>query len=128
MTPHHPGWYPDPLHTGGQRWFNGTTWTAHQIEAPQIKNIGVAWGLALFLGAFGAHLFYLRRSGLAMLLMGLWWTATFAASPHVAAHENPLVTVVFGSAAFILYVVSLFLIGPDVRRINAGQYAAPPSD
>jgi uncharacterized RDD family membrane protein YckC len=30
-----PGWYDDPAGSGGRRWWDGTTWTAHTQAAPQ---------------------------------------------------------------------------------------------
>lgn len=32
--PARPGWFPDPLHANRLRWFDGTEWSDHTIEAP----------------------------------------------------------------------------------------------
>ena len=32
MDPTSPGWYPDPQGTGGERWFDGTNWSADNVR------------------------------------------------------------------------------------------------
>jgi Protein of unknown function (DUF2510) len=60
------GWYPDPQHAYGQRWWNGTTWTENQ-QATQpygMANVGPKPSNPLALVGF--------ILGLAGLLLALW--------------------------------------------------------
>jgi TM2 domain-containing membrane protein YozV len=57
--------------------------------------------LALFLGSFGLHHFYLKQNGLGILYLALFWT---------------------GIPAFLGFLEAFFMPG-RVRRYNAGQAA-----
>lgn len=69
-----PGWYKRP-DTGQTQWWDGTTWIAAVPAMPMRpqKQVGVAYVLLIFLGAFGAHYFYLNKPGFAIAQMVLWW-------------------------------------------------------
>jgi TM2 domain-containing membrane protein YozV len=87
----------DPLYTHGmtehqQRWFYAEYERARKEEI-------VAVLLAIFLGDFGAHHFYLRRNGLGTLYLCFFWT---------------------GIPALIGFIDALFTPG-RVRRYNAMQ-------
>jgi TM2 domain-containing membrane protein YozV len=73
-----PGWYPDPTGAAGQRYFDGTGWTASRapanLPAPLAPKSAVAAGLLqLFLGWFGAGRFYIGTTNIAVcqLVLGL---------------------------------------------------------
>ena len=54
MTAPAAGWYPDPAGSGGQRWWNGSTWGEQVQPAPQqAVQSGVQWPAAQQQGAPG---------------------------------------------------------------------------
>jgi len=60
------GWYPDPSGAGGQRYFDGASWTDHQGVAPVRKRRVWPWIVAvvllLLLGGCGTFLVFERSS------------------------------------------------------------------
>jgi TM2 domain-containing membrane protein YozV len=74
-----PGWFQEPGAPGVLRYWNGVSWEDWRkplVEAPSIdqgqKSIGVAYLLLIFVGATGAHRFYLGRTGSAVAMLVLW--------------------------------------------------------
>jgi TM2 domain-containing membrane protein YozV len=110
-----PGWYPDP--SGLQRWWDGSAWGVYapaQAARPA-KDTGVAYLLAIFLGGFGAHHFYLGHTAQAVVVLCLWlfgWATSWLLIGFV-----PLTAVV------VWFVVDLFLIPGYVRAANARAFA-----
>lgn len=106
------GWYPDPL-SGLLRWWDGYGWGAFAppvvVQRPP-KDVAVAYVLAIFLGGFGVHQFYLRRagSGVTQLLLTLVGGAT----------AWLYVGLLLLAAVFVWVVVDLFLIPAMVREAN----------
>lgn len=107
-----PGWYPDAA--GLQRWWDGSTWGVYApapVLARPAKDITVAYLLAIFLGGFGAHQFYLGRTGQAVTMLCLYLAG--------------LATAVIGVGFILLFavgvwaIVDLFLIPGFIRSANA---------
>lgn len=64
--------YTDPLYTAGMTEHQRAWFYAEYEQARRDEVIGVL--LAVFLGSFGLHHFYLRRNGLGVLYLLLSWT------------------------------------------------------
>lgn len=64
-----PGWYPDPNGSGGQRWYDGTQWTAHAAPPPPRPLYGPAPVLVVNRGPRTNHLLHLI---LTLLTCGAW--------------------------------------------------------
>ncbi|SKC40361.1 TM2 domain-containing protein [Plantibacter cousiniae (nom. nud.)] len=85
-----------------------------------MKQAGIAYLFLIFLGGFGAHLFYLNRIKQAFMLLvlaqiGVWGSAYQTLS---AAPQNPLLSIVIVFAAGMV-IVDLFCIPTYVREANA---------
>jgi TM2 domain-containing membrane protein YozV len=133
-----PGWYPDRA-SGLTRWWDGNGWTEHfgpaATSAPAapynpyasypnrtggpvvvvpLKQGGIAYLLLILLGGFGAHHFYLNRTGagVAILVMTLagWATAIIVIGWFLIA------------AVWIWQIVDLFLVPTYVRQANDRAY------
>ena len=89
----------DPLYTARMNEQQRAWFYAEYERARKDEVVGVL--LALFLGGFGIHQFYLRRNGLGVLYLLLSWT---------------------GIPALIGFVECFFMPG-RVREYNAGQAA-----
>lgn len=63
------GWYPDPNGSGGQRWYDGTQWTAHAAPPPPRPLYGPAPVLVVNQGPRVNHLLHLI---LTLLTCGFW--------------------------------------------------------
>lgn len=91
------------------------------IVAP-LKEAGIAYVLAIFLGTLGIHRFYLGRVGSAIAMLAL----TLLSGPLMIALGLGLVTLL---AVGIWWVIDLFLIPGMVREENerriALQHGAP---
>ena len=90
---------PDPIYTAAMSPEQRAWFYAEFEQARRDEVIGVL--LALFLGSFGIHHFYLRRNGLGMLYILFSWTGIPA----------------------ILGFIEAFLMPGRVRRYNAVQAA-----
>lgn len=106
------GWYPDAASGGHLRWWDGVQWGAFappaQVVAP--KDMTVAYVLAIFLGGFGAHQFYLRHVGIAvtqLILTLLGWLTSWL-----------IIGWFLVIPVWIWVFVDLFLIPGWVRRAN----------
>lgn len=64
--------YPDPLYTAGMTEHQRAWFYAEYDQARREEIVGVL--LAVFLGGFGAHHFYLHRNGLGILYLLFGWT------------------------------------------------------
>jgi TM2 domain-containing membrane protein YozV len=130
-----PGWYPD-RNSGLMRWWSGDVWTEQfggpiapaqgpgyglypaQANSPvvvvSLRQSGIAYLLLLFLGFFGAHHFYLNRTGtgVAILVMSLVGFATTL----ILIGWLLVVTV------WVLLIIDLFLIPNYVRTANERAY------
>jgi TM2 domain-containing membrane protein YozV len=115
------GWYPDP-HTGQQRWWDGQQWGAYASYPPTppavvvvhqrpLKDVGIAYVLAIFLGGFGAHNFYVGNMAPAVIQLVL--TAIGILSSWF------LLGFLFLFAVLVWVIVDLFLIPGYVRTANA---------
>ena len=80
------GWYPEPGNEGVLRYWSGKGW--EEWRKPRVmnpvrptKDVAAAILFGIFLGGFGAHNFYLDRTGVAIaqLLLTIvgWLTAWF---------------------------------------------------
>lgn len=91
-----PGWYPDPSGKPGQRYFDGTNWTATQAAGSQRKSHPGWWITG---GVFGG-LFLLFAGCTALIAIGSQSSTdrlvgpnqrTQAAAPQVTTHSPPAV-------------------------------------
>src|SRR5574337_482956 len=69
-----PGWYPDPSGNGGQRYFDGTRWTAHFAPPPPpsaivITNTDAAAGSSVVVTNATNHALHMI---LTLITGGLW--------------------------------------------------------
>lgn len=112
-----PGWYPDPQSGNLLRWWDGVQWGGFAPPAPVVavtpKDMTVAYVLAVFLGGFGAHQFYLRNTGVAVTQLLL--TLIGAATAWLIVGGFLLF------AVLVWVIVDLFLIPGWVRRANGLQ-------
>ena len=100
----------------------GSNWTAEQrawyVAACQVEQrdevVGVLF--ALFLGSFGAHHFYLRRTGLGVLYLLFFWTGIPAIVSFVECFFMP------GRVRRYNWHVAQFLL----NNMAAAQWAAGP--
>ena len=112
-----PGWYPDS--TGQQRWWDGAGWGVYapagslptQVLVRSAKDTGVSYLLAILLGGFAAHHFYLGNVGPGIGFLLLWWIG-WATTPIIVGFF-----LVF--AAGIWWVIDLCMIPSYVRDANA---------
>jgi len=107
-----PGWYPDH-NSGRMRWWDGLQWTERfaPLPVPQArKESSTAYVLAIFLGGFGAYLFYLGRTGSAVTMLMLTLIGAFTALFVVGFF--------IVGAVWIWLIVDLFLIPSYVRQAN----------
>jgi len=111
-----PGWYVDA--TGHQRWWDGAVWGVYAPAAAapshmvvrSSKDTGVAYLLAILLGGFGAHHFYVGHVGAGIGFLLLWligWVTT-----------GILVGFFLLFAAMIWWIIDLCLIPGYVRTAN----------
>lgn len=110
-----PGWYSDPTN-GRVRWWDGTSWgmfaPVYPVTMPiPVKSTGSAYALAILLGGFGAHNFYVGRTGVAVTQLVLTIFGLFAAS----ASGGPTI---LSAIVFVWVVVDLFLIPRFTHQAN----------
>jgi len=79
--------YTDPLYTAGMTEHQRAWFYAEYDQARRDEVVGVL--LALFLGTFGLHHFYLRRNGLGVLYLLFSWTGIPAILGFVEAFLMP---------------------------------------
>ncbi|WP_104129620.1 NINE protein [Cryobacterium sp. N21] len=115
-----PGWYLDPRDGRLNRWWDGNTWTEHSApSSPSIavqtsagKSMLTAYLLAILLGGFGAHRFYLGRPVSASILLCVALVAVITGAMSDSG-TSPLLVVVW-----IWTIVDLFLIPGMVRSTS----------
>gem|GEM_PF-1384435 len=112
-VPPPPGWYPGP--DGAMQWWDGARWVQGAyapvaIVRPQ-KDVGVAYLLAILLGGFAAHRFYLGRIGSAVLFILLWWGGWLTA--------GFVVGIFLLIAAAVWWILDLCFLPAAVREENA---------
>ena len=111
-----PGWYQEPGASGVLRYWNGSAWEEWRrplvpLPMAPAKDMTIAYVLAIFVGVFGAHNFYLGRTGVAVTQLVLYVVGI-------------LLIVAFGLGLFLMLgvgvwlVVDLFLIPGFVRAAN----------
>lgn len=110
-VPPPPGWYPGPA--GNAQWWDGTRWVAGAYAPnpmrPQ-KDVGIAYLLAILLGGFAAHRFYVGRIGSAIAFICLWWIGWLT--------TGAIVGIFMVLAAGIWWIIDLFLLAGMVREAN----------
>ena len=127
-----PGWYPNQH--GQTQWWDGQAWgpNAPQQQAPVIyaaphpgtKSVGVAYVLLLFLGGTGAHRFYLRNTGHAVVFLVIF--LLYVVSSVVELSQGaPGPSVLLLVVLWLLMVVDLFILAKDVRAYNARLWRVP---
>jgi len=79
--------YTDPLYTTGMTEHQRSWFYAEYEQARRDEIVGVL--LAVFLGSFGIHHFYLRRNGLGLLYLLFSWTGIPALLGFVEAFFMP---------------------------------------
>lgn len=79
--------YTDPIYTAGMTEHQRAWFYAEYEQARRDEVVGVL--LAIFLGNFGLHHFYLRRNGLGILYLLLSWTGIPAILGFVEAFFMP---------------------------------------
>lgn len=79
--------YTDPLYTAGMTEHQRAWFYAEYEQARREEVIGVL--LALFLGSFGLHHFYLHRNGLGILYLVFSWTGIPALLGFIEAFLMP---------------------------------------
>lgn len=139
-SPPEAGWHFNA--NGQQQWWDGSAWgplaagqvplntsipapTAGPTVAAPVKTRTAAYWLAILLGGFGAHRFYLRRFGTAWTLL---IAAVAQALYRLDAHPTSIVIAnIILAIVWLWIIVDLFRIpgmvdvangnvGPDVRR------------
>ncbi|TFD46892.1 NINE protein [Cryobacterium frigoriphilum] len=112
------GWYLDPRTGAANRWWDGTAWTETYtplapVGTPQLqrdgKSMSTTYLLAIFLGGFGIHRFYLGRPVSALILLALTLVAVTTGTLSESG-SSPLFY-----AVWIWTIVDLFLIPGMVR-------------
>jgi len=92
--------------------------------------------LALFLGTFGAHHFYLRRPGLGILYCVFFWTGIptvisfiecFFMPGRVRQYNLALATYFASSVSAAAYPNAVPAAGPAGAQVAAPAYALPPT-
>ncbi len=118
------GWYPEPGKPGVLRYWNGSSWEEWRqplVAAPTVAQAGTstaaAYVLAIFLGHFGAHNFYLGRPGPAIAQLLLWFAAIFTV--WILIGFIPL------GALVIWWIVDLCCIPAYVERANSRTLIRP---
>lgn len=116
------GWYLDPSNERLNRWWDGNAWTEHAAPIPQAiamhplsagKSMQTTYLLAIFVGGFGVHRFYLGRPVSASILLAITIVAVFAGAMNDSG-TSPLLAV-----TWIWTIVDLFLIPGMVRSTRA---------
>ena len=111
------GWHHDPA-SQRMRWWNGQSWTEHFAPGMPVpyapvrvaKQTGTAYVLAILLGGFSAHNFYLNRIGPAIGFLALWWIGWALTAIYIGA--------VMLLAALIWWIVDLVQIPAYVDHAN----------
>jgi TM2 domain-containing membrane protein YozV len=112
------GWYPEPG-TGHLRWWDGQRWGAYAppqqpamlVAQRPLKDTGIAYVLAIFLGGFGAHNFYVGNTAPAVIQLVLTLLGIVTSLVFIGMF------LLFG--VLIWVIVDLFLIPGYVRNANA---------
>lgn len=108
-----PGWYVNTY--GQQQWWDGHQWgqiapQPYPVAVVAAKESGTAYLLAILLGGFAAHRFYLNSPGSAIVFIILWWGG-WALSPL-------LIGIPMLVAAVIWWVIDLCRIPEMIRTAN----------
>jgi TM2 domain-containing membrane protein YozV len=69
-----PGQATRQISPDGRWWWNGSEWVPMATPPPQARNRTTAGILAILLGDFGVHKFYLGNTGLGILYLAFCWT------------------------------------------------------
>ena len=111
------GWHPEPG-TGHLRWWDGHRWGGYappqQLVAQQprpLKDIGIAYLLALLLGGFGAHNFYAGNTAAGVIQLVL--TVLGVLTSWLA------IGFLFIGAVLVWVIVDLFMLPSYIRQANA---------
>ena len=113
-----PGWYPDV--SGHQRWWDGREWGVYapvvqgppaSVNGRPVKDVGVAYLLAILLGGLAAHHFYLGNVGIGILYLALWVAGWATVGIGIG--------VLLVLAVAVWWVIDLFLIPRYVKAANA---------
>lgn len=107
-----PGWYPDPQNPSGQRWWDGTAWTAHTTAATAGgQTVGSTTPYVRNLPPSGAGRGLYRRSG-------------SADRTALSAMALSAVYVVLAVVAHVWFI-GIFPIFMSVRAMRAGSKLGP---
>lgn len=110
-----PGWYTNSH--GQQQWWDGRQWgqlappPKYPVAVYAAKESGTAYLLAILLGGFAAHRFYLNQPGSAIAFILLWWGG-WALSPL-------LIGIPMLIAAAIWWIVDLVRLPTMIQQANA---------
>lgn len=111
-APPPPGWYPDPQRPGGQRWWDGTVWTAH-VSAPaapatpeEVPSDSRNWAVIAHLSAIAAALVALAFLGPLIVFLVKKDSDPFVRNQAAEALNFQLSALLYG----FLFIISLVLI------------------